>query len=201
MLAIVLARLNVAVALAALVSVREHAPVPVQAPAHPPKVSLPVGVSLSVIWLFGAKFAEHPVVEPAEQLIPAGELVTVPVPGPVSATVTATPPLNAAATLVAAETVTTQVLVPVQLPPLHPAKNCPDAGAAVSVTFVFGAKPAVHVAGQLIPAGLLVTVPEPVRETVSLSPVLNDAETLTLAASVTEHVLVPVQPPLHPPKK
>lgn len=201
MLAIVLPRLNVAVALAAAVIVREHVPVPVHAPVHPPKVSLPVGVSLSVTWLFGAKSAEHPVLEPAEQLIPAGELVTVPVPGPVSATVNAIPPLNAAETFVAAETVTTQVLVPVQLPPLHPAKNSPDAAAAVSVTCVFGAKPAVHVVGQLIPAGLLVTVPDPVRETVSASPVLNDAETLVLALSVTEHVLVPVQPPLHPAKK
>jgi hypothetical protein len=35
-------------------------------------------------------------------------------------------------------------------------------GVAVSVTFVFWGKLALHVDGQLIPAGLLVIVPEPV---------------------------------------
>jgi hypothetical protein len=153
--------------------------------------------------VFGAKFAEHPVVDPAEQLTPAGELVTVPAPAPASVTVTASPALNAAEIFVAAETVTTQVLVPEQPPPLHPPKYWPDAAVAVSVTCVFGAKLAEHVPGQLTPAGLLTTVPVPVTATVRESPPLNDADTLVVAVTVTVHVLaVPEQlPPLHPLKK
>ena len=56
----------------------------------------------------------------AEQLIPAGLLVTVPVPVPERATVTPTPLAKFAETLVAALIVILQV-VPEQLPP-HPLK-------------------------------------------------------------------------------
>src|ERR1700723_2141181 len=59
--------------------------VPVQAPPQPAKVLLVPGASLSVTWVFGGKFAEH--VE--GQLIPAGLLVTFPVPAPASVTVIA----------------------------------------------------------------------------------------------------------------
>jgi hypothetical protein len=45
--------------------------------------------------------------------------------------------------------------------PLQPLKLEPLAGLAVRVTFVFAAKLAEQVLPQLIPAGLLVTVPEP----------------------------------------
>jgi hypothetical protein len=143
------------------------------------------------------------VVDPAEQLIPVGELVTVPAPGPAIVTVTARPPLNAAETFVAAVTVTVQALVPEQPPPFHPPKYWPEPAVAVSVTCVLGAKSAEHVPGQLIPAGLLVTVPVPVTATVSESAPLNDADTLVAALSITVHVVaVPEQlPPLHPLKK
>ena len=70
-----------------------------------------------------------------------------------------------------------QVPVPEQPPPLQPVKlNC-AAGAAVRVTFVAGAKLAAHVLGQLIPAGLLVTVPEPTTVTVRLGFFVNVAVT------------------------
>jgi hypothetical protein len=51
--------------------------------------------------------------------------------------------------------------------PLNPEKLYPEAGVAVSVTLVPLLKFAVHVPGQLIPAGLLVTVPLPETETLS----------------------------------
>ena len=57
-------------------------------------------------------------------------------------------------------------LVPVQAPP-NPEKVNPEAGVAVRATLVPSAKFALQVVGQLIPAGLLVTVPLPVTETVS----------------------------------
>ena len=52
------------------------------------------------------------------------------------------------------------VLVPEQAP-LHPEKTDPASGEAVNVTFVPLGKEALHVVPQLIPAGVLVTVPLP----------------------------------------
>jgi hypothetical protein len=54
--------------------------------------------------------------------------------------------------------VSVQVLVPLQAPD-QPAKKAPLAGAAVSFTLVPELKDAEQVDGQLMPAGLLVTVP------------------------------------------
>src|SRR5579863_1658883 len=56
--------------------------------------------------------------------------------------------------------VTVQVPAPVQAP-LQPAKVEPAFGVAVNVTLVPEEKFAAQVAGQLIPAGLLITVPAP----------------------------------------
>ena len=70
--------------------------------------------------------------------------------------------MKVAVTVVAAETVTTHDPVPEQPPPLQPLKVEPAAGAAVSVTAVPLVKLAAQVAPQVMPAGLLVTVPAPV---------------------------------------
>ena len=70
-------------------------------------------------------------------MIPAGALVTVPLPAPAFVTVSAklgTP--NVAVTEVAADIVTVQEPAPEQPPPLQPVKIEPDAGVAVSVTAV-----------------------------------------------------------------
>jgi hypothetical protein len=64
--------------------------------------------------------------------------------------------------------VTVQTLSPEQAP-LQPAKNDPWAAATVSLTFVPEAKAALQVGLQLIPAGVLVTVPEPVPATATVS--------------------------------
>jgi hypothetical protein len=69
------------------------------------------------------------------QLMPAGVLVTVPLPEPARFTVSANDgTVNAAVTAVAALTVTTHVPVPLQPPPLHPVNVDPAATDAVSVT-------------------------------------------------------------------
>jgi len=70
--------------------------------------------------------------------------------------------VKVAVTVVAAETVTTHDPVPEHPLPLQPVKVEPAAGAAVSVTAVPLAKLAEQAAPQVIPAGLLVTVPVPV---------------------------------------
>src|SRR2546428_7881907 len=77
----------------------------------------------------------------APQVIPPGELVTVPLPVPALLTVSAKlGRLNVAVTVVAALKVTVQAPVPEQPPPLQPVKIEPAAGAAVSVTALPPAK-------------------------------------------------------------
>src|SRR5206468_7160643 len=66
---------------------------------------------------------------------------------------------NVAVTEVAAFSVTIQVPVPEQPPPLQPEKVEPAVGVAVKVTAVPLANGAEHVAPQAMPDGLLVTVP------------------------------------------
>ena len=126
---------------------------PVVAPAN--KVTLvPAG-----------KLAEH--VDP--QSMPAGSLDTVPFPSPFlrMASVNVPPPpppevLNVAVTVVFAVSVTVQFPVPVQPLPLQPAKTEPAAGVAIKVTVAPDENLAEHVEPQLMPDGLLVTVPVPV---------------------------------------
>ncbi|HVI07520.1 MAG TPA: hypothetical protein VND65_04420, partial [Candidatus Binatia bacterium] len=64
-----------------------------------------------------------------------------------------------------------QALVPVQ-PPDHPPKEFGVVGVSLKLTVAPEVNVALHVPGQLMPAGLLVTVPEPVpaRFTVSCGP-------------------------------
>ena len=63
--------------------------------------------------------------------------------------------------------------------PLNPEKLYPVAAVAVRLMLVPSLKLAVQVEGQLIPAGLLVTVPDPATVTVSCAAVdeANVAET------------------------
>jgi hypothetical protein len=70
--------------------------------------------------------------------------------------------LNVAVTEVLAARVTVQVAVPVQPPPDQPAKVEPVLAVAVNVTGVPLAKLALQIVPQLMPAGLLATVPTPV---------------------------------------
>ncbi|HTX52057.1 MAG TPA: hypothetical protein VMD08_01505 [Candidatus Baltobacteraceae bacterium] len=134
-------------------AVPEHPP-----PLQPAKVDPPLGVAVKVTLVPLAKLA----LQVAPQLIPAGLLVTVPVPVPASVTVKGYVIwVKVAVTFWTALMVTVQGPVPLHPPPLQPVKVDPPLGVAVRVTIVPLAKPALQVAPQLIPAGLLVTVPLP----------------------------------------
>src|SRR5262245_56215291 len=96
--------------------------------------------------------------------MPAGELVTVPLPVPAFATVRVVAPavLKVAVTVVVDEGATGQAAGPLQPPPLQPANVDPAEAAAVSVTATPLPQLAEHVVPQLMPPGELVTDPLPV---------------------------------------
>jgi hypothetical protein len=141
-------------------------------PAQGPAVQLAkrpvVGAADSVIEVPDGKVAVHV----APQSIPAGELATLPVPPSwtlvtVSVNVSdggggASDVVNAALTVTLLLIWTVHEPVPVQPPPLHPAKTDPEAAAAVSVTVVPPENDREQVVPQLMPLGLLITVPLPV---------------------------------------
>ncbi len=187
---------KVAVTVVAAETVTTQVPVPEQPPPlQPVKVEPAAGVAVSVTAVPLVKLAE----QVAPQLIPAGELVTVPLPVPAWLTVSAKlGRLKVAVTVVAAEIVATQVPVPVHPPPLQPVKIEPAAGAAASVTAVPVVKLAEQVTPQVIPAGVLVTVPMPVPALETVRTKVCDAKvavTVVAAETVTTHVPVPEQPP------
>src|SRR4029077_3848686 len=75
--------LKVAVTDLAAVMETEHAPTPEQAPLHPAKVDPEPGVAVRMTEVPPLKFAVHAL----GQLMPAGTLVTVPVPVPATVTI------------------------------------------------------------------------------------------------------------------
>ena len=191
-------RSNVAVTEVAVLTVTTQVPVPEQGPLQPVKVEPVTGVAVRVRTVPGATDCEH--VHP--QLMPA--LATTPAPVPFLTTERTGKSSNLALTDVGAVTVTEQVPVPEQAPP-QPAKKEPAAGVAVRVRTEPGVTDCEHVAPQLMPAGVLVTVPVPVpflaTESVTGPVRLNIAVTDVAALTVTTHVPVPEQAPLQPAKK
>src|SRR5829696_252713 len=116
---------------------------------------------------------------------------------------------NVAVTSRAWAIATVHVPVPEQPSPSQPANVDPDAGVAVSVTDVPLVKLAEQLDPQLMPAGLLVTVPLPPPDltTVRVRIVgvddvfVNSASTLRAWSIVTVQVPVPEQPaPVQPAK-
>src|SRR2546425_1079423 len=99
-------------------------------------------------------------------------------------------PENVATTDWAAIIVAAQLPVPLHPAPLHAVNADPLAGVAVRVTTAPLANDALHVVPQLIPTGLLVTVPPPLPAVVTLSvygggtvkakPALEESVTLTV---------------------
>ena len=163
--------LNVAVTLSAALIVIVQVPVPLQAalPLQPANVLPEFGVAVSVTDAPLVKFAEHV----DGHVIPDGLLETVPFPVPASATDNAKVELllNVAVTDCAAFIVKLHTPVPEQPAPVHPAKVDPEPTVYVSPTCVpltkLALQPVVLPVVQLIPAGLLVTVPDPVPFTVT----------------------------------
>jgi hypothetical protein len=93
--------------------------------------------------------------------------------------------------------------VPVHPPPDHPAKNELVPAVAVRVTWVPSGNPALQVGAQLMPVGVLVTlpVPVPVRLTLKTGNRLKVAVTELLAFKVTEQPPEPLHPlPVQPTK-
>lgn len=160
-------KLKVAVTAAAVgPSFTVQAAVPEQAPDHPAKLEFAAGFAVSVTDVPVGKFAVHV----CPQLIAAGLLVIVPVPGPVAETLREPCGANAAPTVVSELRTTVHFPTPEQAP--DQPENEPDAaGVALRVIEVPGAKDAVQVAPQLMPAGELATVPEPVGVTVRVKTV------------------------------
>jgi phage tail protein X len=155
-----LLELNVAVTALAALMVTLQVPVPVQAPLQSAKVDPAAAAAVKVTTVPLLKFA----LQVLGQVIPLGLLVTLPDPVPANVTESAkvvAEVLNVAVTDLAALIVTLQVPVPLQAP-LQPAKVDPAAAAAVKVTTVPLLKFALQVLGQVIPLGLLVTLPLPV---------------------------------------
>ena len=96
--------------------------------------------------------------------------------------------------------VTTQVEPLPQLPPVQPANVELAPAVALRVTAVPAANAALHVCPQLIPDGVLVTLPVPVpaRATVRTGEVLKFAVTEVFCINVTWHAPVPLQTPDQP---
>jgi len=111
------------------------------------------------------------------QLIPVGVLVTVPLP--VTLTDKVAFCTKVAVTASAAFIVTVQPPLPVQAP-LQLLKAKPLAGVGAKVTGDPPVNVWLHVDGQLMPEGLLATVPLPVMLTVKLAlPLPDDAQFVT----------------------
>ncbi len=195
-------RAKVAVTVVAAETVTVQVPVPEHPPPlQPVKVEPAAVAAVSVTAVPLVKLAA----QVAPQVIPAGALVTVPLPVPAAVTVSVKVwSVKVAVTVVAAETVTTHDPVPVQPPPLQPLKIEPAAGVAVSVTAVPLVKLTEQVAPQVMPDGLLVTVPVPVPALERVSAKVGRvkvAVTVVAAETVTTHDPVPEHPlPLQPVK-
>jgi hypothetical protein len=165
-----LSELNVALqVLATSIIIFPVHPVPLQ----PAKVEPVAGVA--------ARLASVPFVNDAEQvlpqLMPEGLLVTVPLPVPFFVIDRMDLVWTGGGLKVAVQVlVTFMVVIPLLQPvPLHPPNVEPTAGVAVKVTRVPPLNDAEHVPPQLMPAGLLVTVPFPVPllVTVFIKPIVS----------------------------
>ena len=174
-------------------------------PLHPPlvqplKIEPELADAVRVTWVPGAKTALQPEVLPLTQEMPPVLLVTMPAPLPFSVTFRWWSAAKVAVTVVSALSVTVQVPVPGQVTPLplQPVKTEPLFGNAVSVTMLPTGKLALQLLvlplTQLIPVGLLLTVPRPAPASLTLSAWVG-AE-LKVALTAVSAVRVKVQEPV-----
>jgi hypothetical protein len=174
---------------------------PAQPLLQPVKVEPAADVAVNVTSAPLANDAE----QVAPQSMPVGTLLTVPLPLPAFVTVSANDSGCDAKVAVmepAAVIETVQVGMLAQ-PLLQLVKADPAAGVAVKVTSVPLLNEAEHAAPQLMPAGVLVTVPVPLPAFVTVSVKGCSAKvavTVLAAFSVTVHAPAPAQAPLQPVK-
>jgi hypothetical protein len=136
--------------------------VPVQDPVHPANTHPAAGAAVSVTMLPLRK----PAVQVTPHVIPAGALVTAPLPSTETASGWDVAPPNEAVTPRSPSTLTTHVRpVPEHTPP-HPRNDEPGSGVAVRVTCVPRSNGALHAPPQSMPEGDEVTRPFPARATV-----------------------------------
>src|SRR5580658_3496773 len=169
---------NVAVTLCAPLIVTTQLPTPLHGPPQPSKLQLLAGVAVSVTCVFEAYVA----LQVDGQLMPGGELVTVPLPVTLIESVGFC--RNVALTLCAAFIATVQLPEPLQAP-AQLLNTQPLVGVAVKVTCGAPWKAAAHVDGQLMPVGLLVTVPLPVTPTRSSVSPPAEAQPMTRLYTLT----------------
>jgi hypothetical protein len=128
--------------------------VPVHAPLQPENTEPHAPLAINLTLVPCSNIAEH-VAPPS---IPAGELVTVPEPGPARVTdnvcIWTTANMNVAVTSRDCVMLTVQVVVEPGHAPLHPENVAPAAAVAVNVTLVPRSNCAEHAAPQSMPAGL-----------------------------------------------
>ena len=168
-------RTNVAVTAFAPSMVTLQVPAPEQPPPdHPVKVEPFAAAAVKTMTELIEKLFEHVL----PQLIPEGEEVMVPTPGPALVTVRVGVGfgMNAAVTVLAASIVTLQSYRPEHAPD-QPAKIEPGAGVALRTTSEPVTKPAEQVVPQSMPAGSELTdpAPEPDFEIVSAAVVVGSA--------------------------
>lgn len=169
---------------------------------HPAKADPDAAVAVRVTVVPGLKPAEQVL----PQVMPTGELDTLPAPLPDGLIVTVY--WGGGAGPYVAVTAWLELMARTQLPvpeqaPLQPVNTEPDAGVATRLTDVPDEYCAEQVAPQLIPAGLLVVVPVPVPAgvTVSVKSWAKFALRERFELIVTVHVPVPLHDePLQPVK-
>jgi hypothetical protein len=181
--------LKVAVTERSAVIVSWHVPTPEHAPAHPAKVDPDSALAVSVTEAPSSNECEH-VEALVPQSIPAGLLVTTPLPLPVGLTVSVRTAVKVAVTLAAETMLTMHVPVPEQPPPDQPANLDPLAGSPVSLTWVPIANEWEQIEPQSIPSGLDTASPEPLPESVTVrvsgNSCAHEVELSPVAPTVTE---------------
>ena len=199
-LSVCLIRVKVAVQpLASSIVTLVIAAIPLQSSLQSSNVELGPGVAVSVT-IVPTEYCSIQSV-PGQSSMPAGFEVTVPDPVPLTVTASVLGGItsNVAVQLRAAFIVT---LPSVQsAPPLHPPNVEPPSGLGMRVTIVPSSYASVQSAPQVIPAGLVVTVPEPlpvfdtVRMKVTIGLRSNVAVQLRFAFIVTLPLLQSAAPP------
>jgi len=129
------------------------------------------------------------------QVMPDGILVIVPVPVPSLVTLSCT--VGIVVKLAVADFTALMATVQVIALPAHapdqPAKVEPDDGAAVSVTLLFWLKLALQVAPQSIPADVLVTIPVPLPDLITVSSTYGITAKLAVTALAPSPDIISVQ--------